>query len=99
MLYHLAQQLTSIAHAFNVIHYVSFRSIAALLTALIFSFLFGNWFIEKSKLFFRAKAREWTPENHRAKDDMPTMGGIFIIATTIFTTLLWANWSKPQVWL
>ncbi len=99
MLYHLAQHLALKAHIFNVIHYVSFRSIAALLTALIFSFLFGNWFIEKSKLFFRAKAREWTPQTHRAKDDMPTMGGIFIIAATLFSMLLWANWSKPQVWL
>lgn len=99
MLYHIAHLITPYAHGFNVIHYVSFRAIAALLTSLFFSFVFGSWFITKSKIFFRAKAREYTPETHKAKDDLPTMGGIFIIATVLCTALLWANWSKVTVWL
>src|SRR5258708_21366905 len=99
MLYYLSQVLTPYAHGFNVMHYVSFRAIAALLTSLFFSFLFGSWFIERSKLYFRAKAREWTPENHRAKDDLPTMGGIFIIATVTLTALLWPNWQRATVCL
>lgn len=99
MLYHIAHRLVPYAHGLNVIHYVSFRAIAALLTSLLFSFIFGSWFIEKSKLFFRAKAREWTPETHKVKDDLPTMGGIFIIATVLVTALLWANWDKATVWL
>ena len=99
MLYHLGEYLTPVAHGFNVLHYVSFRAIAALLSSLLFSFVFGDWFIEKSKGLFRAKSREWTPENHRAKDDLPTMGGLFIIANVLITALLWANLGKGTVWL
>lgn len=74
----------------NVLHYVSFRAMAALLTSLCFSFLFGELFIETSKKFFRSKAREWTPERHKEKDDMPTMGGVFILMIVLATVLLWA---------
>jgi phospho-N-acetylmuramoyl-pentapeptide-transferase len=99
MIYHLSLCFKQHAHLFNVIHYVSFRAIAALLTSLVFSFLFGNWFIEKSKLFFRSKARELTPDTHRAKDGMPTGGGLFILSNVVFCALLWANLSQVMVWL
>lgn len=99
MLYHLSFYLKHSYSFFNVFHYVSFRAIAGLLTALFFSFIFGSWFIEKSKIFFRAKAREWTPETHREKDNMPTMGGIFILAVVTSTLLLWCNLREPHVWI
>lgn len=99
MIYHLALYLKNSFSFFNLFHYVSFRAMAALLTSLVFSFMFGNWFITQSKLFFRSKARELTPENHRAKDDMPTMGGLFILATVLFSSLLWCNLYQPEVFL
>jgi len=63
------------------------------------SFFFGNRSIESAKRYFRAKAREWTPETHRAKDDMPTMGGIFILLVVLINSLLWCDLGKPQVWI
>jgi phospho-N-acetylmuramoyl-pentapeptide-transferase len=99
MIYHLAQYIQQHWSACNVLHYVSVRSIASLLSTLVFSFLFGNWFIEKSKQWFRAKAREWTPDTHRLKDNMPTMGGIFILALVITNALLWCDLSRAQVWV
>lgn len=99
MLYHLAAYLQQYNPIFNVFHYVSVRGICALLTALIFSFIFGDWFIAKSKLLFRSKAREWTPENHRAKDDMPTMGGIFILMVVVLSSLLWCDLLDPRIWI
>lgn len=99
MLYHLSLYLQPHFHALNVVHYITFRVMATLLTSLIFSFIFGGWFIEHSKKMFRSKAREHTPENHKAKDDMPTMGGIFILLTVFVSTLLWANLSKPVIWV
>jgi phospho-N-acetylmuramoyl-pentapeptide-transferase len=99
MLYHLSLYLKPTLKFFNVIHYVSFRAIASLLTALALSFIFGNWFIGKSKTFFRSKTREWTPKNHQDKGEMPTMGGIFIIGVVIATALLWCNLYEPQVWI
>lgn len=99
MLYHIAQYLKNSSSFFNIIHYVSFRAIAALLTSLFFSFIFGSWFINKSQQLFRSGVREWTPEAHKLKNNMPTMGGIFIIATVIFSSLLWCNLLNGNVLL
>ncbi|HZW60777.1 MAG TPA: phospho-N-acetylmuramoyl-pentapeptide-transferase [Candidatus Babeliales bacterium] len=99
MLYHLALYIKSYWSIFNVVHYVSFRAIAALLSSLLLSFMFGNWFIDKSKALFRAKTREWTPERHKEKGEMPTMGGIFILMIVVVNALLWCNLSKSLVWI
>jgi phospho-N-acetylmuramoyl-pentapeptide-transferase len=98
MFYHLSQFLTHYASFFNVVHYVSFRSMAALLTALFLSFLFGSRFIALSHRF-RSKVRQYTPQTHQAKNDTPTMGGLFILFTAITTILLWCNLLKSEVWV
>jgi len=99
MLYHLSQLLQQHFTVLNVVHYVSFRSLAALLSSLFFSLWWGDRFIEHSQRLFRSKSREWTPEAHRAKDDMPTMGGLFIIFIVLINSLLWCNLAQAQVWL
>jgi len=99
MIYHVALVLTPYWSVFNVVHYVSVRAIAALLSSLFLSLGLGAWFIEKSKLFFRAKAREYTPESHRAKDNTPTMGGIFVLLTVLINVLLWCNITQLKVWI
>jgi len=95
-MYHSALYLQQFISSANVIHYVSFRSIAALLTALFLSFMLGTWFINAARRVFRSKSREYTPETHRAKDDMPTMGGLFILGIVVLSTITWANWAKPE---
>lgn len=99
MLFHLSYYLKNYLSFFNVIHYVSFRAIASLLSTLMFSLIFGNWFINKSKLFFRSKSREHAPERHKEKDDMPTMGGIFILMALVVNVMLWCNMCTMQVWI
>lgn len=99
MIYHLALILKKSYFCFNVFHYVSVRAIASLLSTLLCSFVFGNWFIAKSQIFFRSKARAYTPESHKQKDDLPTMGGIFILMVVIVNSLLWCDLSNPQVWI
>ncbi|HRN78178.1 MAG TPA: phospho-N-acetylmuramoyl-pentapeptide-transferase [Candidatus Dependentiae bacterium] len=99
MLYHISHILTPFWSPLNVVHYVSFRAIAALLSSLLFSFIIGSWFIDKSKQFFRSKAREWTPERHKAKDDMPTMGGIFMLMVVVINVLLWSDLTNKLVWI
>lgn len=99
MLYHLALYLQPYWHALNVVHYVSFRVMGAFLTTLFFSFATGNSFIAMSKRLFRSKARERLPERHRQKDNLPTMGGIFILSMIFLNTLLWCDLSKVNVWL
>lgn len=97
MLYHLLLQI----HEYNeycAIPYASLRSIVALLTTFFFSVWIGSWFIKKSHLF-RSKVREYTPENHQSKNNTPTMGGLFIIASVIINTILWCNLRSPHVWI
>lgn len=99
MLYHCAQLLVPYFSWLNVIKYTSFRMMAALITALLLFFCFGSWFITHSKTWFAAKSREYTPETHRAKDGIPTMGGLLVILIVVVTTLLWCKLDQLDVWL
>lgn len=99
MLYHLSLILRDYISWFNVVHYVSFRVAAALLTSLLLSLALGGKFIVTAQKFFRSKSRQYAPESHHAKDNMPTMGGLFIIFIITITTLLWCNLTNPDVWV
>jgi phospho-N-acetylmuramoyl-pentapeptide-transferase len=99
MLYHIAICLQQSLSVFNIFHYISFRAIAALLTALACMLLFGNWFIKKSIRYFSSQVREYTPESHQQKNHIPTMGGLLIIGVVLLTSILWCNLYKLQVWL
>ena len=79
MIYYLSQLLQGYLSGLNMVHYVSFRTIAALLSTLFLSVGFGGSFIARFGHRLRSQAREFTPEGHKKKDNMPTMGGIFIL--------------------
>jgi len=99
MLFHLAAYLKhNFVHA-HLIHYVSVRAIAALLSSFTLALWWGPAFIKMSHQFFRSKARPWTPHTHRSKDDMPTMGGIFITVVVAVNSLLWCDWGNPLLWI
>jgi len=99
MLYHLSRTLQHTFSSLNVVHYVSFRIIAGLLSTLLMSIWCGGSFIRASERLFRSKARLFTPETHKSKDDMPTMGGLFIIGMVTLNVLLWCNLTDLKVWL
>ncbi len=99
MLYHLLVFLQPQARFLRVFESTSFRAMAAFLTALLLSFVVGSWFIEQSKKFFRSGVRQYTPENHQAKHNTPTMGGLFIVSVIISTMLLWCDIFQPHVLL
>jgi len=61
--------------------------------------LCGAGFIGFARQFFRSKYREWTPESHKAKNSMPTMGGVFILAIVLFNSLLWSDITNFKVWI
>ena len=99
MIYHIAQKLQAQYSFFNLFHYVSFRAITALLTAIFFAFVFGDWCVRILQKNFRSTPRAWTPDNHLTKSDTPTMGGIFILGIFLLNTLLWNNLTKISVWV
>src|SRR3989442_7371666 len=101
MLYHLLVPLAKDHILFNVFRYLTFRSVMALISALVISLLIGPPLIQKLKEWQHGgeTIREDTPERHRSKKGTPTMGGLGILAALIGSTLLWANLRNRYVWV
>ena len=88
MLYHLLFPLKTVFGGFNVFRYITFRSIFAILTALLISLAIGSWAIRKLRqLQIGQYIREDGPQSHHSKAGTPTMGGLMIIFTALFATL------------
>ncbi len=100
MLYHLFYPLASSIKLFNVFKYLTFRTIYAMITALVVSFIIGPWVIRRLEaLQARQVIRTDGPESHLKKQGTPTMGGVLILATIVIPTLLWADLTNIYVWL
>ena len=90
---------------FNVFYYVTFRSVAAAVTAFAISLIFGNLVIRKLtalKLGQPIRAAEEVhrlAELHFGKQGTPTMGGVLIIGAVFLSSFLWARPDNRFVWL
>ena len=110
MMYYLHQLPLHFPHqdflrALNVFQYITFRAIAAAVTAFLLSLTLGNWVIrrlislkvgqpirtkdEVNKLF----------ELHGQKAGTPTMGGVLILGTVVLSSVIWARPDNSAVWL
>ena len=87
---------------FNVFRYLTFRTAGAIITALLFVFMFGPAIIRGLRVR-QGKGqpiREDGPQSHLlTKKGTPTMGGLMILTGMVMATLLWANWANPYVWI
>jgi phospho-N-acetylmuramoyl-pentapeptide-transferase len=100
MLYHLLYPLRDSNFVFNVVGYISFRSAAAMATALFLSILLYPAFIRwLQRRKYGQAIREDGPESHFHKAGTPTMGGLLILGAIIVSTLLWTKLTEPKVWL
>ena len=101
MLYWLTE-LTGELSAFNIFRYITFRTGGALITALLFVFLFGPAIIRSLRIR-QGKGqpiRADGPERHLLqKQGTPTMGGLMILSGVTVATLLWGNLHNPYVWV
>ncbi len=85
---------------FNVFKYITFRTLGALLTAMILYFIFGQYqirFLKEWKI--KQTIRQEGPKTHYDKAGTPTMGGILILLCTVGSVLLWMNPENIAVWL
>ena len=100
MLYEL-REFSEILGPLNVFTYITFRTGGAIMTALLFVFLFGPAMIDmlRIKQGKGQPIREDGPQSHLAKRGTPTMGGLMILAGFTFSILLWANLSNTYVWI
>ncbi|HEX3860059.1 MAG TPA: phospho-N-acetylmuramoyl-pentapeptide-transferase [Stellaceae bacterium] len=86
----------------NVFRYITFRTGGAIVTALIFVFLFGGPIIDllRVKQGKGQPIRTDGPQSHLVtKKGTPTMGGLMILSGLLVSTLLWANPMNPYVWI
>ncbi|MBL7997845.1 MAG: phospho-N-acetylmuramoyl-pentapeptide-transferase [Candidatus Kapabacteria bacterium] len=96
MLYYIALWLEQQFQppGFGVFKYVTFRSAAAAITALLIGFVVGPRIIRalKRRQMGEQEKRELTGVgNHNLKAGTPTMGGLIVLASLLIPTLLWAN--------
>lgn len=87
---------------FNLFRYITFRASGALVTALLFGFVFGRPLIEllRRKQRNGQPIREDGPESHRTtKAGTPTMGGVLILGALLVSTLLWARLDNVYIWI
>jgi phospho-N-acetylmuramoyl-pentapeptide-transferase len=82
--------------------YLTARTAGAALTAFLAAVLLGPVAIRWLKSRFREpikSASEKLNALHAGKQDTPTMGGLFLVAAIVLTTLLFGDWSSPLVQL
>ena len=88
--------------ALNVFRYITFRTGGAIMTAMVFMFIFGPGLISALRVR-QGKGqpiREDGPASHLLeKQGTPTMGGVMILMAWSTATLLWSNLSNHYVWI
>jgi phospho-N-acetylmuramoyl-pentapeptide-transferase len=101
MLYWLSA-LSDTIGPLNVLRYITFRTGGAMITGLLFVFLFGPSIIGHLRLR-QGKGqpiRTDGPQSHLVtKKGTPTMGGLMILFGILVSTVLWANPSNRYVWI
>jgi len=100
MLYELTN-FSELIGPLNVFRYITFRTGGAIMTALLFVFLFGPAIIDMLRLKQGRgqPIRDDGPQSHLAKRGTPTMGGLMILSGFTFSILLWVNLSNAYVWI
>ncbi len=101
MLYTLLFSLSEDIALFDVLRSQTLRTGAALITAMLISFLIGpktiRWLSSVQKN--GQPIRHNGPSSHlSAKQKTPTMGGVIILTSLITSTLLWADLSNHFIW-
>ena len=98
MLVQLFAWLAETHSGFNVFQYITLRAICAVITALIISLVFGPFMIRRLSFHqIGQTVRQDGPPTHFDKVGTPTMGGLLILVSVIFSTLLWADLSNRFV--
>ncbi|GAB4573104.1 MAG: phospho-N-acetylmuramoyl-pentapeptide-transferase [Rhodothalassiaceae bacterium] len=101
MLYNLLAPLADDLAIFNLVRYLTFRTGAAVLTAMTIILIIGpsviGWLKRKQKK--GQPIRHDGPEAHIVtKAGTPTMGGLLLLIGIVTGTLLWADLKNPYVW-
>ena len=100
MLYHLFEFLQDEYNLVgaSIFKYISFRASASVLLSLLFSIVFGKRIIRIiSNKQIKENIRKLGLKDEETKEGTPTMGGIIIILSILFSTLLLCNLTNIYV--
>jgi phospho-N-acetylmuramoyl-pentapeptide-transferase len=102
MLYALFEYLKNVADipGLGLMQYISFRSIIAIIVAILFSMYIGKIIIRKlQKLQIGEEIRDLGLEGQLSKKGTPTMGGVIILTSIIIPVVLFCNLTNIYVQL
>ena len=98
MLIWLTEYLTQFESGFGVFKYLTLRTILSVLTSLFISFILGPYLINHlTNKKIAQSIRDDGPEAHLNKIGTPTMGGLLILLSIIFSTLCWGDISNRYI--
>lgn len=98
MFYNLLAPLASEWTAFNIFRYITFRSMAALITALVISIWLGPRFIAWMRRLHCSQYILDDVKAHAAKAGTPTMGGGLIFISMGISLLFWGDLENIYLW-
>ena len=82
----------------RIFNYFTFRAILATLTSLVFILFFGKTFIRFiAKQKYGQIIRDEGPQSHLEKKGTPTMGGLLILFSIVFSCLCWGDLSNKYL--
>jgi len=100
MFEYLGTVLVDFDPGFDILRYLTVRTIGGTVTALLISILLGPLVINLLKRFqFEQHVRVDGPKSHYKKTGTPTMGGLLILMSLVISTLLWADLSNRYIWV
>ena len=102
MIYNFILALINEYSFLNIFKYITFRSGAAFITAILISFITGPFIIKylKNKQKLGQPIRDDGPKwQIKAKKGTPTMGGTMILLALCTSTLIWADITNKYIWL
>ncbi len=100
MFEYLGTILVDIDPGFDVLRYLTVRTLGGTVTGLLISILLGPIIIKSLKsMQFEQHVRVDGPESHYKKSGTPTMGGLLILSSLVISTLLWADLGNRYIWV
>jgi phospho-N-acetylmuramoyl-pentapeptide-transferase len=100
MIYNFLLPYIHSSHLANLLHYVSFRSFLAFIFSFIIWLIFGQKFISIMAHWqkYGQPIRALGPQSHSVKIGTPTMGGILMIVSIAFTTIVFCDLTNIYIW-
>ena len=101
MFYEWLRPLAEYFQPFNLFNYITFRAGGAILTSMLVAFWLGPFLIRhlRARQGKGQPIRSDGPVSHlETKAGTPTMGGVLILVSMVFSTILWGNLSNVYLW-